>query len=145
MRHVGSARRGEYEAAVAWGARVITARQVYREGIEGVIELIPEGADVYIAFDCDALDSGIMPAVMGPTPGGLSYWDVVEMLQGAADRGNLVGFNLVEFAPERDADGHAAHIAGRIALNAAAVAARRSRQRGGDAARARNLAAGAGR
>ena len=124
MRHVGSARRGEYQDALDWGARFITARQILREGVECVLDLIPSGADVYIAFDCDALDGSIMPAVMGPTPGGLGYWDVVELLHGAAARGHIVGFNMVEFAPARDTDGRAAHLAGRIALNAVAVAAR---------------------
>lgn len=125
MRHVGSARRGEYEEALDWGARIITARQVFREGIDCAIDLIPPSGDVYIAFDCDSLDCSIMPAVMGPTPGGLSYWDVVEMVHGAANRGNLVGFSIVEFAPDRDVDGHAAHLAGRITLNAVAAAARK--------------------
>jgi len=125
MRHVGSARRKEYEEALEWGVHIITAQQVFRQGIEGVIDLIPAGTDVYIAFDCDSLDCSLMPAVMGPTPGGLSYWDVVEMIHGAAGRANLVGFSLVEFAPEKDPMGHAAHMAGRIALNAAAAAARK--------------------
>ena len=123
MRHVGSARRGEYRDALDWGARLVTARQVLREGIECVLDLIPADADVYLAFDCDALDSSIMPAVMGPTPGGLGYWDVVDLIHGAAVRGHIVGFNMVEFAPVRDADGRAAHLAGRIVLNAAAMAA----------------------
>ena len=126
MRHVGSARRGEYEAALAWGVDIVTARQLYREGVDCALDLIPAGADIYIAFDCDSLDYNIMPAVMGPSPGGLNYWDVVEMVHGAAGRGNLVGFSLVEFAPERDhPDGRAAHLAGRIVLNAAAAAARK--------------------
>ena len=125
MRHVGSARRKEYEEALEWGVDIITAQQVFRQGVEGVIDLIPAETDVYIAFDCDSLDCSLMPAVMGPTPGGLSYWDVVEMIHGAAGRANLVGFSLVEFAPERDPMGHAAHMAGRIALNAVAAAARK--------------------
>ena len=124
MRHVGSARRGEYEAALEWGVDIITARQVHREGIAAAIDSIPADGDVYIAFDCDSLERTIMPAVMGPSPGGLSYWDVVEMVHGAAGRGNLAGFSLVEFAPDRDEDGQAAHLAGRLALNAAAAAAR---------------------
>ena len=127
MRHVGSARRGEYQDALDWGAHFITARQVLRAGVECALDLIPAGADVYVAFDCDALDGSIMPAVMGPTPGGLGFWEVVDLLHGAAARGHIVGFNVVEFAPARDADGRAAHLAGRIALNATALAARKGR------------------
>ena len=125
MRHVGSARRKEYEDALDWGGSIVTARQIFREGIESVLELIPQNSQVYIAFDCDSLDCSIMPAVMGPTPGGLTYWDVVELIHETANKTNLVGFNLVEFAPDRDTTGHAAHLAGRITLNAAAAAARK--------------------
>lgn len=125
MRHVGSARRREYEEALEWGVHIFTAQQIFRQGIEAVIDLIPADSNVYIAFDCDSLDCSIMPAVMGPTPGGLSYWDVVDIIHGAAGRANIVGFSLVEFAPERDPIGHAAHMAGRITLNAAAAAARK--------------------
>ena len=125
MRSVGSARRAEYQEALDWGVTFVTARQVIREGIDPVMDLIPAGANVYLAFDCDAMDSSIMPAVMAPTPGGLSYWDVVDLVQGVAARAKLRGFNLVEFAPERDADGNAALTAARIALHAAAASARR--------------------
>ena len=126
MRSLGSARRAEYQEALDWGVSFVTARQVCREGLEALIDLIPAGADVYVAFDCDALDSSIMPAVMSPTPGGLTYWDLVDMVQGVAGKANLRGFNLVEFAPERDTDGNAALTAARIALHAAAAQARRS-------------------
>ena len=125
MRASGSARRTEYREALDWGVQFVTARQVYREGLDVVLDLIPAGADVYVAFDCDALDSSIMPAVLSPTPGGLTYWDLVDMLQGVAVKAHLRGFNLVEFAPERDPDGRAALTAGRLVLHAAAASARR--------------------
>jgi agmatinase len=67
-----------------------------------------------------------MPAVMSPTPGGLTYWDVVEMLQGIAVKAHFSGFNLVEFMPERDSNETAALTAARIIFNAAALLARKS-------------------
>ena len=127
MRAVGSARRREYQEALDWGAHIITARQLHRAGIEPVLELIPADSAVYVAFDCDSLDSSIMPAVLAPTPGGLLYWDLIDLLQGAADKAELCGFSLVEFAPEKDRDGNAALTAARIVFNAAALLAKKSR------------------
>ncbi len=126
MRSMGSARRGEVEDALAWGAKLITAQQVNREGVQPVLDLIPAGSSVLATFDCDVLDSSIMPAVMSPTPGGLTYWDVVEILHGVAARSHLTGFNLVEFMPGRDRDGTSALTAARIIFNAAALLARQS-------------------
>ena len=68
-----------------------------------------------------------MPAVLAPTPGGLLYWDLIDLLQGAADKAELCGFSLVEFAPEKDRDGTAALPAARIVFNAAALLAKKSR------------------
>lgn len=125
MRSPGSARTAEYRDALAWGATIIRAQQVYRQGVEQILDLIPAGSNVLVTFDCDSLDSSAMPAVMSPTPGGLMYWDVVEMLQGVAAKANLCGFNLVEFMPDRDMNGTAAMLAARLIFNAAANMARK--------------------
>ena len=47
---------------------------------------IPEGARVLVALDVDGLDPSICPAVLGPAPGGLLYWQVLELLDAVARR-----------------------------------------------------------
>ena len=89
-----------------------------------MLDLIPAGSNVLVTFDCDALDSSIMPAVIAPTPGGLTYWNVVEMMQGVAAKAHFSGFYLVEFMPERDSNGTAALTDARIIFNAAALLAK---------------------
>ena len=126
MRSMGSARTPEVEFALAWGAKIITAQHVNRTGIKPVLDLIPAESNVLVTFDCDSLDSGIMPAVMSPTPGGLTYWDIVDMLQGVAAKARLCGFNLVEFMPDRDYNGTSALTAARLIFNAAALLARKN-------------------
>jgi agmatinase len=126
MRSMGSARAGEVADALAWGAKLITAQQVHREGVQPVLDLVPADTNVLVTFDCDVLDSSIMPAVMSPTPGGLTYWDVLETLQGVAAKAHFSSFNLVEFMPSRDRDGTSALTAARILFNAAALLARKS-------------------
>ena len=123
MRSAGSARRPEVEDALAWGATIVTAQTLFRNGIDPILELIPADANVLITFDCDALDSSIMPAVMSPTPGGMTYWQTVGLIQGVAAKATLCGFNCVEFMPTRDSNGLAAQTAARICLNAAAAMA----------------------
>ena len=43
------------------------ARNVHAYGLGPVLELVPEGAQVFVTLDCDGLDPWIMPPeVVGP-------------------------------------------------------------------------------
>jgi agmatinase len=65
-----------------------------------------------------------MPAVIGPAPGGLGYWQVLELLHAVFERARIGLFNLVELMPSRDRDGAGALVAGRIAAVAMGLIAR---------------------
>ena len=121
IRGPGSARQEEVDAARKWGAQLVRAADVQRRGIGPVLDLIPPGTRCFVTLDCDGLDPAIMPAVIAPAPGGLSYWHVVELLQGLAAKGPIAGFDLVEFVPELDPAGHAALTAARLICNAIAA------------------------
>jgi agmatinase len=54
---------------------------------------------VYLSIDLDALDPGIMPAVGTPEPGGLTYEQVLTIMQTLTRRGPVIGLDLVELAP----------------------------------------------
>ena len=124
MRGVGSARRPELDDAQAWGAHIVTAREVHRSGIEAALRHIPEGARCFITIDCDGLDPSVIPAVVAPAPGGLTYWQVVDLIHGIAGRARIAGMDLVEFAPDLDPDGHAALTAARLVCNTIGAVAR---------------------
>lgn len=55
--------------------------------------------NVYITFDVDALDPGIMPSTGTPEPGGLDYYSVLDIFKAVAKEKNIVGFDFVELAP----------------------------------------------
>jgi agmatinase len=55
--------------------------------------------DVYITFDVDGLDSGIMPATGTPEPGGLFWDETLSILKIAAKNSNIVGADLNELSP----------------------------------------------
>ncbi len=54
---------------------------------------------VFVTFDVDALDPGILPATGTPEPGGLDWYEVVDLLKSLARRSRIVGFDVVELAP----------------------------------------------
>ena len=113
-RNIGSARPQDLADAKAWGAQFFTARDVARDGLQPVLDAIPAGSNVIICFDCDGLDPSILPGVIGRAPGGLGYWQTVELLTGIAGKSRIAAFDLVEFMPDQDVDGLGALTASRM-------------------------------
>ena len=66
----------------------------WQSDIENIV-----GENVYITVDADVFDPSCMPAVGTPEPGGLSWHDVLRVLKFIFERKNVVGFDIVEFAP----------------------------------------------
>jgi agmatinase len=124
QRAVGSARPDDYEAALKAGVRFVSARRLHEQGVGKVLDLVPVGADVLITLDCDALDPSIMPAVIGPAPGGLTYWQTIEVIEGVSRKARIAAFDLVEFMPKADVSGLAALTAGRIIVHVIGLIAR---------------------
>ncbi len=129
QRGIGSARPGDALAAQEWGVQFVPAREVAAEGIGRALSLIPRGANVAICLDVDALDPAIMPAVIGRTAGGLSYWQVFELIAGAAARGRIVSFDMVEFMASRDIDGQGALVAAQLLAGVLGILAEQAGQK----------------
>ena len=65
-RGIGSARRGEVQAALDYGVAFHTMRNLIEpDGIARAVAELPEGVPVYIALDVDSMDPVVMPAVIG--------------------------------------------------------------------------------
>ena len=54
---------------------------------------------VYITVDVDVFDISIMPATGTPEPGGLLWYDVLDLLRKVAGTKKIVGFDVVELCP----------------------------------------------
>ncbi|MBP5352113.1 MAG: agmatinase [Fibrobacterales bacterium] len=54
---------------------------------------------LYVSVDVDGLDPSIMPATGTPVPGGLGWWQAIDLLASVASQREMVGFDVVEFAP----------------------------------------------
>jgi agmatinase len=124
QRGLGSAREGDVADALAWGVDFIPAGEVAREGVWRAVDLVPQGAEVIICLDVDAFDPAIMPAVIGRTAGGLTYWQVLELIGAVAEKARIAGLDIVELMPERDIDGQGALLAAQFLASALGVIAR---------------------
>ncbi len=58
--------------------------------------------DLYISIDIDALDPSIAPATGYAIPGGFTYREMWKILKEITTHFNVVGFDLVEVAPNLD-------------------------------------------
>ncbi len=116
-RGIGSARAKEVKDASSWGSHIVTAREIHQSGLDSVLQHIPEESGCVISLDLDAIDLSQMPAVAYPTPGGLTYTQIIGLIEGVARKAWIAGFTMVEFVPKRDLTGTAAFIAARLAAN----------------------------
>lgn len=55
--------------------------------------------DVYVTVDLDALDTSLMPSVGTPEPGGLGWYQLLELLKKVGERKNVLGFDIMELCP----------------------------------------------
>jgi agmatinase len=54
---------------------------------------------IYITFDVDCFDASIMPATGTPEPGGLTWYQVMDLLHKVSTKRSICGFDVVELAP----------------------------------------------
>jgi len=57
------------------------------------------GKKVYVTIDLDIFDNGTMPSVGTPEPGGIDWYKVTEFLKKLSEKREIVGFDVVELAP----------------------------------------------
>ncbi len=104
-------------------ARILPARELLplppEMRVERILAAIPAGP-VWLSWDVDGLDPGLIPCTGTPEPGGLDWYTVSELLHRLVrDRRLLVGAELLELRPRQDqqaSDFAAARLAHRLLL-----------------------------
>ena len=102
LRSAGSARSEEVEAALDYGAHLVTDIELQEIGMAAVLERIPAGGTYYLTVDADGMDPTIAPAVAGPAPGGVTYPQMRTLIHGLVAKGRVAGMDIVEITPKRD-------------------------------------------
>ncbi len=92
--------REEFEFIQEKGLRVFWAREIKKDfsGFLSELEdLLGEGP-IYVTLDLDGLDPSEAPGVGTPEPGGLSWYEVLDILRLVSGR-EVIGFDVVELLP----------------------------------------------
>ncbi|WP_417667917.1 agmatinase [Roseibium sp.] len=117
IRNVSSTARDGYEDARKMGSDIQSVRQCRKLGVEGMLARIPEGKRYYLTIDIDGFDPSIAPGTGTPSHGGFLYYEVLEFIDGLAQRGDIVGLDLVEVAPDYDPTGSTSILAAQVLMN----------------------------
>ncbi len=117
IRAQGSARQEEVDAAEAYGAHIYTSYDIHDNGMQSVLDAIPDGGRYYLTIDADGLDPSIMPGVNGPAMGGVTYHQARKLIHGLANKGRVVGMDVVEITPAKDINRFSALTACRLFVN----------------------------
>ena len=117
IRNVSSTARDGYEDARAMGSDIVSVRQFRKMGVDAMLDRIPAGARYYVTIDIDGFDPSIAAGTGTPSHGGFLYYEVLEFLDGLTRRGDIVGVDLVEVAPDYDLSGSTTTLAAQLLLN----------------------------
>jgi agmatinase len=58
--------------------------------------------NVYATIDLDVFDPSIMPSTGTPEPGGLGWYEVIDLLERISKSKKIVGFDVVELCPSKN-------------------------------------------
>jgi len=67
--------------------------------MDKAVKLLSE--NVYITIDLDVFDPSIMPSTGTPEPGGLYWYEVLEVIRKVNKKCTIVGFDVVELCPNK--------------------------------------------
>jgi agmatinase len=95
--HVGIRSMCEEEAENVKKKKIRTIHFAPKVDIEKILSQLTD--NVYLTFDLDCFDPSIMPSVGTPEPGGLGWYEILNLIKKVAKYKNIVGFDVVELCP----------------------------------------------
>ena len=96
---------------------ILSVRQFRKLGVDAALQRVPAGVNYYLTVDIDGFDPSIAPGTGTPSHGGFLYYEVLEFIAGLANRGPIIGTDLVEVSPDHDPAGVTSVLAAQVLLN----------------------------
>lgn len=106
------------EYARASGIRAISAREVHRRGPFDVAReaLAVVGRPYFLSVDLDVCDPAFAPGTSAHSPGGLTPYELLELVLVLAEQPGCVGFDLTETSPPLDCQAISSELAATVVL-----------------------------
>ncbi|SEG56200.1 agmatinase [Marinobacterium lutimaris] len=117
IRNVSSSNQADHQAAKDAGSTILSVRQVRKLGLQALLEKIPAGKRYYLTIDIDGFDPSIAPGTGTPSHGGFAYYEVLEVIEQLAQRGDIVGVDVCEVAPPYDPTEVTSILAAQLLMN----------------------------
>ena len=117
IRNVSSTAKEGYEDAKKMGSNIISVRQFRKFGVSRIIDQIPSNIPYYVTIDIDAFDPSIASGTGTPSHGGFLYYEILELIDLIAQKGEIIGMDLVEVAPDYDITTSTTTLAAQLLLN----------------------------
>jgi len=89
----------EEEGRRAHGVITYDAAELVRQNISDITLPSDFPQNIYVSFDLDGLDPSVIPATGTPVPGGLGFYQSLDLVQSALRGRRCVGIDIVELAP----------------------------------------------
>jgi agmatinase len=82
--------------------KIFYASDIYnsKDWIKKVVKKLSK--NVYATIDLDVFDPSIMPSTGAPEPGGLGWYEIIELLKNVSRKRNIIGFDVVELCPSQN-------------------------------------------
>lgn len=108
-----------WEFSYESGMTVVHAETFAEKGVAAIIaetRAVLAGQPFYITIDVDGLDPAFAPGTGTPEVGGLTPREVQALVRGLVGAGPLIGGDVVEVAPQYDANTTTAQVGGQMAF-----------------------------
>lgn len=81
-------------STIFWARDYVTGKHTVQEVLDALGD-----RPVYLTIDVDGLDPSVVPGTGTPEPGGLSWYQTLDLMRGLFAQKNVVGCDVVELAP----------------------------------------------
>ncbi len=106
------------------GVTILTYADVKRAGTKPIEKFVKENRSnpTYLTYDIDVVDPAFAPGTGTPCPGGFTSAEALDLLRTLRGT-NIIGADVVEVLPDRDASGITAFLAAHIIFEVLALSA----------------------
>lgn len=89
----------EVQARLRFGVHFLDAPEIARRGLPEKLLPADFPEQVYLSFDVDGLDPSLITATGTPVPGGLGWYEALDIVRNCLRGRTVLGFDVTELAP----------------------------------------------